>query len=79
MVQIGDTWKQWQSCFYRKILEDSSKVLNKNGSIVFEIGYDQGEKIKLLAADILKNYTIEVRKDISNNDRIVIIEFNEDK
>ena len=64
---------------YRKILEDSSLVLNKGGSIVFEIGYDQGEKIQNLAKDILKNYTIEVRKDISNNDRIVIIEFNEDK
>ena len=65
--------------FYRKILEDSSKVLNKGGSIVFEIGYDQGEKIKELASKTLTNYSIEVRKDISNNDRIVIIEFNEDK
>ena len=62
--------------FYRRILEDSSKVLNKGGSIVFEIGYDQGEKIKDLAKSILSDYSIEVRKDISNNDRIVIIELN---
>lgn len=60
--------------FYRKILEDSSKVLNENGSIVFEIGYNQGEKIKELAKSILTNYDIEVRKDLSGNDRIVIIE-----
>ena len=60
--------------FYRKILEDSSKVLNPNGAIVFEIGYDQGEKIKELAKDILTDYDIEVRKDLSGNDRIVIIE-----
>ena len=62
--------------FYRKILEDSSKVLNKGGSIVFEIGYDQGKKIKELASNILSDYSIEVRKDIANNDRIVIIEFH---
>lgn len=61
--------------YYRKIMEDAYKVLNENGSIVFEIGYDQGESIKKLASEILDDYKIEVRKDISNNDRIVIIEF----
>lgn len=61
--------------YYRKIMEDCKKVLNDNGSIVFEIGYDQGEKIKELAKEILVDYKIEVKKDISNNDRIVVIEF----
>ena len=62
--------------YYRKIMEDAKLVLNDKASIVFEIGYDQGEKIKKLASEILTNYTIEVKKDISGNDRIVIIEFN---
>lgn len=62
--------------YYRKIMEEANKVLNDNGSIIFEIGYDQGEKIKELASKVLTNYTIEVKKDISNNDRIVLIEFN---
>lgn len=61
--------------YYRKIMEDSSKVLNDKGSIVFEIGYDQGDKIIKLAKELLKDYSIEVKKDISNNDRIVVIEF----
>ncbi len=61
--------------YYRKIMEDCKKVLNEKGSIVFEIGYDQGDKIKALAKEILNNYSIEVKKDISNNDRIVVIEF----
>lgn len=52
------------------------KVLNPKGSIVFEIGYDQGEKIQKLASETLNDYTIEVKKDMSNNDRIVIIEFS---
>ena len=61
--------------YYRKIMEDFSKVLNDKGSIVFEIGYDQGDKIIKLAKELLKDYSIEVKKDISNNDRIVVIEF----
>jgi release factor glutamine methyltransferase len=50
--------------------------MNDKGVVLFEIGYDQGEKIKDLAKSILSDYSIEVRKDISNNDRIVIIELN---
>lgn len=61
--------------YYRKIMEDAKKVLNDNGSIIFEIGYNQGEKIKELANKTLNNYEIEVKKDLSNNDRIVIINF----
>lgn len=62
--------------YYRKILEDSKKVLNSKGTIVFEIGYDQGQALKDLANEILNDYTIEVKKDIANNDRIVVIKFN---
>lgn len=62
--------------YYRKIMEDANKVLNPKGSIIFEIGYNQGDKIKELAKSILKDYSIEVRKDLSLNDRIVIISFN---
>ena len=62
--------------YYRKIMEDCKKVLNPKGVIVFEIGYDQGEAIENLAQEILVDYTIEVKKDIANNDRIVVIKFN---
>lgn len=62
--------------YYRKIMEDAKKVLNDKGSIVFEIGYDQGESIKKLANEILQDYRIEVKKDIAGNDRIVVIEFD---
>lgn len=63
--------------YYRKIMQDSKLVLNSKGSIVFEIGYNQKEKIINLAQELLTNYTIEVKKDLSGNDRIVIIEFKD--
>lgn len=61
--------------YYRKILEDVNKVLNPKGTLILEIGYDQGESIRALARDILKDYEIEVLKDLANNDRIVVIKF----
>ncbi|OFI06194.1 release factor glutamine methyltransferase [Clostridium acetireducens DSM 10703] len=56
--------------FYRKIVEQSKYVLNKEGSIVFEIGYDQREKV----INILKNNgfkDIKCIKDLSGKDRVV--------
>ena len=61
--------------YYKKIMEDAKKVLNPNGTIVFEIGYDQAEAIQRLAKEILNDYKITIKKDISNNDRIVVIKF----
>jgi release factor glutamine methyltransferase len=56
--------------FYRRITNESLKVLEKGGLLAFEIGYDQKEAV----ADILlksgfKN--IECVKDLSGNDRVI--------
>lgn len=32
--------------FYRRIVEDSDKILKENGILAFEIGHDQGEEVK---------------------------------
>lgn len=57
--------------FYRKIIERSKEFLNENGYILFEIGYDQREKVKELLIE--KGYSdIEALKDLSGNDRVVI-------
>ena len=34
--------------FYKRIVEESHKVLEENGILAFEIGYDQGEEVKIL-------------------------------
>lgn len=57
--------------FYRKISEDSRKVLKKDGILAFEIGHDQGEEVKKIMESL--GYTdIYVKKDMANLDRIVI-------
>lgn len=54
--------------FYREIINGLDKYLNKNGYVVFEIGYDQADDLR----ELLKNYDVEVLKDLSNKDRVVI-------
>ncbi len=54
--------------FYREIINGLDKYLNKNGYVIFEIGYDQGDDLR----ELLKDYSVEVLKDLSNKDRVVI-------
>ena len=41
--------------FYRKIIKQSQDVLKNNGILAFEIGYNQGEEVKLLMEE--SNFT----------------------
>lgn len=57
--------------FYKKISEKLNEYLSDGGMIFYEIGYDQGKTVP----DILKQYNfkdINVYKDLSGNDRVVI-------
>ena len=57
--------------FYRKIVKESKKYLNKNGYLAFEIGYNQRVEVeKILEENGYKN--IYSRKDLAGNDRIVV-------
>ena len=62
--------------FYEKIAKDARKHLNDNGTLIFEIGYKQGNKVK----NILKKYeeysNIKVIKDLAKNERVVICHFH---
>jgi len=56
--------------FYRKIVEGSETYLKSGGLLAFEIGYDQGEAVKLLMEN--KGFNeVEIVKDYSNMDRVV--------
>lgn len=59
--------------FYRLIFESAKKVLNDNGMLFFEMGYDQKDSLSKLASDYFPNSLIEVYKDINNKDRMLFI------
>ena len=62
---------------YKKIIDDSKKTLNKNGSILFEIGYTQGDILKEYALNKYQNIDVKIIKDIDKKDRILFIKFND--
>ncbi len=56
--------------FYREIVKKAEEHLNPNGYLIFEIGFDQGERVKKLLEE--NNYTeIEIIVDLENRDRVV--------
>lgn len=56
--------------FYRRIIDESVKVLKEGGTIAFEIGYDQGEAVKELLLE--KGYkNVKIVKDLASLDRVV--------
>ncbi len=59
--------------FYKKIIKEAFNFLTDNGMIFLEIGYDQkDELVELINAD--KRYElIKTKKDLGDNDRIVVV------
>lgn len=57
--------------FYRKIIKEAPNFLNKIGVLALEIGYNQKDAVE----KILKTYkykNIQIKKDLSNIDRVII-------
>ena len=57
--------------FYRAILLQWCTLLRPSGSILFEIGYDQGAEIKALAAQ--NGFSCTVKRDLGGNDRVAVL------
>lgn len=57
--------------FYRAIFEVQAKHLRPRGIMIFEIGYDQAEEMRELAAS--HDYGCEIFRDYGGNDRVAII------
>ena len=62
---------------YKNIIDNSLKVLNKNGTLLFEIGYKQGEPLKEYIENNHPYFKVEIIKDIDKKDRILYIKFKE--
>lgn len=57
--------------FYRHIVEECKPYLWSNGMLFFEIGYDQGESVKLLMEEA-GFVDVAIVKDFSGLDRVVL-------
>ena len=56
--------------YYKILANDAKNYLKDGGKLILEIGYNQGQSVKeLLLSEFNK---VEVLRDYSNNDRIVI-------
>ncbi len=63
--------------FYRAILRDYVRLLKPRGSILLEIGYDQGDAIRALCAAELPGAEVCVLRDLGGCDRVVCITLSE--
>lgn len=58
--------------FYRQIVENAPKHLNKGGMLFLEIGHNQGEALEKLLSEMGVYQDIQVKKDYADLDRVVI-------
>lgn len=58
--------------FYRQILKEAPKHINKGGMLFMEIGHNQGKVIEEKLAQMGQYTDIEVKKDYNEFDRVVI-------
>lgn len=57
--------------FYRKITIDSKRYLKKEGLLIYEIGYNQGEEVKeILIKEGFKD--VSILKDLQGHNRVVL-------
>ena len=62
--------------FYRKIASEAPKFLNKQGYLCFEIGYNQKQKVKQILENQKRYINIYSKKDLCENDRVVVAQLS---
>ena len=59
--------------YYKRILKNINKILEKDYIIAFEIGYKQAKKIKKIAEKYIRNCEVLIKKDLQQRDRMLFI------
>jgi release factor glutamine methyltransferase len=59
--------------FYRTILRDYAPLVKPGGLILLEMGYDQADALRRLAAELLPRARVEILCDLGGNFRVTII------
>ena len=68
--------EQGYAC-YHKILKNIKPYLKTNYLIAFEIGYQQRQHLEKYAKELFPDAIVEVKKDLSGNDRFLLIDKEE--
>lgn len=58
---------------YRKLAQQAQQVLAKDGQIFLEIGFRQGEAVSEIFQQAFPDKKIQVKKDLSGNERMVYV------
>jgi len=59
--------------YYRRIIAEGIDILKLGGLLIFEIGYDQAEAVRLIISDFKEYYGYEIIKDLANRDRCITV------
>lgn len=59
--------------FYKKVMRDAPKVLNPNGMLAFEIGWDQGKDLLDMAHHYFPEADSKIYQDMNGKDRMLVI------
>ena len=60
--------------FYRQVFERAKEVCRDKAVLAFEMGYDQGDRLKALALSYFPEALVRVHKDLSGKDRMLSVE-----
>lgn len=58
---------------YQKIAEEAPNCLKSDGMVFLEIGFKQGSTVKALMKEAFPAKQVEVKKDLSGNDRMIVV------
>ena len=62
--------------FYREIFANAHRVIKEKAILAFEMGYDQGERLRALAKEHFPDARVEIIKDLSGQNRMLFVYHN---
>ena len=62
--------------FYREIFANAHRVIKEKAILAFEMGYDQGERLRALAKEHFPDARVEINKDLSGKNRMLFVYHN---
>lgn len=62
--------------FYREIFANAHRVIKEKAILAFEMGYDQGDRLRALAKEHFPDARVEIIKDLGGKNRMLFVYHN---